>query len=361
MDIRHELQEFLRRYQTTGWLLLLMGGGLLLQGLLFLIFRLADAPEVYALVIRKLVLPYELMDLLTQPWSILTYPFFSPGFDILRFLVNGLIIFAFGRIHQQLLGDQRTRRLTIFAVPVIGLLTVLIAAPFTYSASDRTEVLAEAYQQQQTQATELQIEEVPGTSGTGESSSSAPEAKPLPKANPQGMRVFNDRLLYSSGMIALIIVLVVSSITLVPDYPIQLFLFGQVKIVWVGIVLVAIELIWANFFTPLAISIWLGAALGFMHIYLLRQGTDLTETIWSYYQDSDKNPRMTVKHGAKPPREKVIRSSGKSERKGKSKSDISQEIIDDILDKISEKGYESLSREEKELLFKASTQQKDDE
>ncbi|RMG67558.1 MAG: rhomboid family intramembrane serine protease, partial [Bacteroidetes bacterium] len=113
----------------------------------------------------------------------------------------------------------------------------------------------------------------------------------------------------------------------------------------------------AGFFTPLAISIFLGGLLGFGFVYLLRNGTDLTERIWNFYVDNQPKPRMKVKYGGGKPQSP---SRNKQRPTADGSSGVPQEVIDGILDKIHDQGYESLSREEKELLFKASTQ-KDDE
>ncbi|RMG56248.1 MAG: hypothetical protein D6722_26780, partial [Bacteroidetes bacterium] len=124
-----QLRAFLDRHQTTGWLLVLMGGGLLLQGLLFVIFP----DPTYTTIVHKLVLPPHVRDLLFQPWSLVTFPFFASSFSFLNVLFNGLVLWAFGRIHQQLLGEVRTRRLVMLGVPTIGLLTVLIASIFNFT------------------------------------------------------------------------------------------------------------------------------------------------------------------------------------------------------------------------------------
>ena len=36
-------------------------------------------------------------------------------------------------------------------------------------------------------------------------------------------------------------------------------------------------------------------------MYLLRNGTNLTETIWGFYSDAGNQPRMKVKYGSKTP------------------------------------------------------------
>ena len=62
---------------------------------------------------------------------------------------------------------------------------------------------------------------------------------------------------------------------------------------------------------------------------------------------SDKNPKVSFK--AKPEK-----ASGPK----KAKEAVKQEKVDMILDKISQSGYDSLSKEEKEFLFSASNDDK---
>ncbi len=351
MDFRLRINEFLRQYQTTGWLIALMIGGLLLQGILFLVFSLMGQETLYDQVIEALVIPASFSDFIWHPWSLLTYPFFSVEFSLFQILFNGLILWTFGRIHQQLLGEQRTQRLVILGVPLIGLITLIITSLAGYHYQPTSSPFPPRT------ATELQ--------------ESQPEVDPenisLPDDSVEqadertGIPIGRKDLAYLSGLTAIIMILVISSITLVPDYPVPLFLFGQVKIVWVGIVIFLLSWgLWASFFTPMGIAIFLGGLLGFAHVYLLRNGTDLTESIWNFYSDSSNKPRMKVKYGSKsgkPDGVKTGRRKG-GDTKGK---DIPQEVIDGILDKISDQGYDSLSREEKELLFKASTQKGDEQ
>lgn len=346
MEIRRHLQTFLEKYQTTGWLLLLMGIGMVLQGLLYLATfpydqssaatrpqrvqvqtdqqadredpkgdssrsEDASAPRngedalsslapkqpvsTYQKYLNYITLPAAGKVFMFQPWSLLFYPFFLNGFIFFRLLYDGMLLWSFGRIHQQLLGEQRTRRLVILAVPVLGILSVLLGS------------IA------------------------------------LPN-------VINP--LYISGITPIVVMLIVSSITLVPDYSIELLLFGRVKIVWAGLIMSLLTLTFVNLAT--AMIIVLGALLGFVHVYLLKQGKDLTELVWSYYQDKEPRTRMKVKYGGDKVEKKPARKRAKVETP--KPSEVPQEIIDGILDKISEKGYESLTREEKEILFKVSNQ-----
>ncbi|MDX2246740.1 MAG: DUF6576 domain-containing protein [Bacteroidia bacterium] len=338
MDVQKEIKDFLQRNKTVGWLIGLMIGGFLLQVIFLFVFYLLDKKPAYESLMYALTLPYSLKNWLSQPWSIITWPLFLARLDPLRLLVNGLILFAFGRIHQQVLGEQRTRRLVLLTVPLIGLMTITLSSLLTIEPTSVTPDPAKAV---------TAVTVTPNTFTEPDQPAVLKAAVHSASAHPNHLR--------PSGMIALIMVLVFSAVAVVPNYPIQLFLFGQVRIVWVGVILLGVELLWAGFFTPLGIALIIGAGLGFLHVFLLKRGTDITEIIWSYYQDTNPKPKMTVKYGsAKPETQKP--GATKAERKNV----VTQDIIDDILDKINDKGYESLTREEKELLFKASSQKEDE-
>ena len=351
MELRQQLLRFVSRYQSIGWLLLFVGGGLLLQGLLWIVLP----KPLYTTVISFLVLPARLQDLLVQPWSILTWPFFMLDLQIITLIFSGFVLWSFGQIHQHLLGDQRTRRLLILVVPLIGLLTVTIshflpASPFEQGTST---TISTSPSSDSTLTEQSPPAEEPAT--TAAAPASSPRKELL--ANPANRRMVN--LWFPSGIIPLLMVLVFSSATLVPSYPIQLMLLGRINLIWVAAILIVLELLWAVFITPMAFAIMLGSGLGFLHVYLLRKGTDITELIWSYYGETS-GPKMTVKHGGGEARSRAQHSRRAEFAAQERTNEVTQEIIDGILDKISAKGYESLTREEKELLFKASTQKEDE-
>jgi len=94
-----------------------------------------------------------------------------------------------------------------------------------------------------------------------------------------------------------------------------------------------------------------GGLIGLIYIQQFKNGRELgtfvfkiTEFVKSFFV---KRPAVKVSH----------RASGKTSRKDSAKSHtgtVPQSEIDAILDKISEHGYESLTKEEKEKLFNAS-------
>ena len=144
----------------------------------------------------------------------------------------------------------------------------------------------------------------------------------------------------SAGVMAVLIF----SCTYMPNQEIRL-LFFNVKLMYLGIGLVVLDVLQiptGNAGGHLAhIG---GAALGFLYASQLQKGNDIgrgfdwvIESITALFK-----PKKTM--------ETVHKSKHKSRQSSSVKS---QKEIDTILDKISDSGYESLSKEEKELLFKA--------
>ncbi len=95
-----------------------------------------------------------------------------------------------------------------------------------------------------------------------------------------------------------------------------------------------------------------GALFGFIYIKLLFKGTDLSliitniiEFVVNLFHSKKSKPFKKVHVNPKKP---IIKSQSKIVTK-----DIIQQQIDDILDKISQSGYDSLTTDEKEFLFKA--------
>ncbi len=123
--------------------------------------------------------------------------------------------------------------------------------------------------------------------------------------------------------------------TLVPNYSIRLLLFGDVRLKFLLLVYILIDMVGiragaANIGGNLA---HLGGALfGFTYIKLLQNGTDLSSFL------------------VKKPKMKVVRNES---RKRKTEA-TNQEEIDAILDKISKTGYDQLTAKEKQILFEAS-------
>jgi hypothetical protein len=142
----------------------------------------------------------------------------------------------------------------------------------------------------------------------------------------------------------------VGAATLLPDYTFFLLFLGPVRIKYIAAVYIFISFLGTTGANAGGNLAHLGGALmGFVYIKQLQAGVNwggwVTVTLdW-------------IKNLFKP-QAKVKVTYRKTESKSKSKaagsSKASQEEIDAILDKISDRGYESLSKDEKEKLFNAS-------
>lgn len=139
------------------------------------------------------------------------------------------------------------------------------------------------------------------------------------------------------GSSAAVMAVIVGTATLVPDYSMRLLFIGDVKLKYLAMAYIVLDLIGiasvnaGGHFTHLG-----GALLGFTYIKLLQNGKD-----WSNIFKRKPKLRVVRNEGAKPA------------QKNKTNA-VDQREIDAILDKISKSGYDKLSREEKEILFKAS-------
>ena len=152
------------------------------------------------------------------------------------------------------------------------------------------------------------------------------------------------------GASAAIMAILIATATYAPYYQIRLLLIGTVKLWHLAIVLVALDLIYAaaeN--TGGHVAHLSGALFGFAYIRLLQNGTDLSKGV-SAFLDFFAN---LFKPKKAAPFKKVHRNTAAKPRTvTKPVKDITQKQIDDILDKISKSGYDSLTKEEKEFLFK---------
>ncbi len=159
----------------------------------------------------------------------------------------------------------------------------------------------------------------------------------------------NTQLVGASGAI---MALLVSVATYAPYMNLRLLLIGNVKLWQLTFVILLIDLI--QIFvenTGGHIAHLAGAFFGFLYIKLLQNGFDLSVGV-SFIFDKFVNITGSKKTS---PFKKVHRNNTKNV-KSVSKiviKDITQQKIDEILDKISQSGYDSLSKEEKEFLFKA--------
>ena len=154
------------------------------------------------------------------------------------------------------------------------------------------------------------------------------------------------------GASAAIMAILVATTTYNPLMELRLFIIGNVKLWHVTGVIILVELMQIRSENMGGhISHLAGAFFGFIFIKLLQNGTDISKFVSSFidfFTNLFRKQKTT-------PFKKVHKNYNKPVEKTVSKiitKDKSQQQIDEILDKISQSGYDSLNKEEKEFLFR---------
>lgn len=139
------------------------------------------------------------------------------------------------------------------------------------------------------------------------------------------------------GASASVIALIVGAATIAPNYTIALFLIGPVKLKWLALFFIIIDFLGVAGPNAGGEIAHLGGALfGFIYVRQLQKGNDLVGFIAKLFK-----PRSKLK---------VV-----STNRARGTSSVPrQDEVDRILDKISKTGYENLSKQEKDILFRAS-------
>ena len=142
------------------------------------------------------------------------------------------------------------------------------------------------------------------------------------------------------GASASVMAIIAATATLLPDYTIPLILIGPVKLKWIALAIIIIDFLSITAGNPGGEIAHLGGAFfGFIYIKRLQKGSDWVANIAGIFKRGPRLSKLKV----------VARNTTK-----KNPARPRQEDVDRILDKISTSGYESLSSEEKEILFRAS-------
>ena len=129
--------------------------------------------------------------------------------------------------------------------------------------------------------------------------------------------------------------------TYVPNQKMSFFVFN-ISLKYLGIALVFIDILQIPYGNSGGHLAHLGGSfLGYLYAQQLKKGRDIGkgfESLWKYIFITQKKEKKT----------------NKTKEKTTQKDTDHQEKIDAILDKISEKGYDSLTKEEKQYLFNSS-------
>ncbi|UOB16902.1 rhomboid family protein [Abyssalbus ytuae] len=243
-------------------------------------------------IVNWFQLPKDLTDFITQPWSIVTYSFFHAS--ITHIFWNMVLLFFAGRIFLNLFSSGRFINVYFLGV-IIGGLTFLLS----YNL-------------------------FPVFSG------------------------INTALIGASAGVMAVLIFVCSYI---PDQDVRIIFFN-IKLWYIGAFFVLLDLVQMTYDGNAGghLAHLGGAFIGFLYARKLYEGKDIgtgfekvVDGVGNIFKRNKKSPLKTV-HKQKSSYKKSNAPSEKS---------VKQKQIDDILDKISKSGYESLSKEEKDFLFKA--------
>lgn len=144
------------------------------------------------------------------------------------------------------------------------------------------------------------------------------------------------------GASAGVTAIVIGISTHIPQYSLNFRFIGRVKLLYIAVGMVVLDLIQIPAGNAGGHLAHLGGAfLGFMMTRYFHQGTVLIHWVEQLFRPKEKTPLKTV-----------YKNKNKSYKKTTNKNE-EQAKIDSILDKISKSGYDTLSKEEKDFLFNA--------
>ena len=292
MQTNSIINELKRTFQKGSMLtrLIYINLGVYLAVILVKIFQFFFQIGGLNLLVQWLALPADLGNLLFKPWSPITYMFLHQ--DFLHILFNMLWLYWLGKIFLEYLSGKQLLN--------VYLLGGLSGAAFFVICYNIFPVFQDV---------------LPGSFALGA----------------------------SAGVLAV----VVATAVYVPNYTIYLMFLGPVKLKYIALVSVLLDFIFlvdGNVGGHLAhIG---GAAFGYLYTSQMKKGKDISkgfgrmlDTIFSWFKPQ---PKMKVTYKKKSESDIEYNTRKKAEQKN----------VDKILEKIAQSGYESLSKKEKEILFK---------
>lgn len=259
---------------------------------ILLVFLFQLVPDF---LMRWFELPKGLDDFIMQPWSIVTYAFFHGSFS--HIFWNMILLYFSGRIFLNLFGGRRFLNVYFLGAIVGGVIFML-----SYN-------LFPAF---------LEI---------------------------------NTSLIGASAAVMAILIFIC---TYLPHQEVRLFFLFNVKLWYIGVFVVLIDLVQIPMSNAGGHLAHLGGALlGYIYAKKLYEGKDIgsgfermVSAVVNLFRRKPSAPLKTVHKNRK------TTASAKKSHPDKGQDDRQQKI-DEILDKISKSGYESLTKEEKDFLFQA--------
>jgi len=252
-------------------------------------------PDFFEAIHTQLAIPAPFFTFLTKPWTLISYSFVHDLRDIWHILFNMLAFYWFAKLFVEYLGSDK-----LVALYILGAITGAFFYLLVYNTIPFYE-------------------------------SSIPA---------RGM----------VGASAAVFAVMVAAATLLPDYTFFLLFLGPVRIKYIVLAYIVISFLGSIGGNAGGNIAHLGGALiGFIYIKQLQVGVNwggwITVTLDWIKGLFVSQPKVKVTYRKAEP--KTNQPTAKA-------SKATQDEIDTILDKISDRGYESLTKEEKEKLFNAS-------
>lgn len=261
----------------------------------FLISEWGEITPVFEVVRGMFSIPPKFVDFIQRPWTMITYAFAHDWRGILHILFNMLALYWFGKLIIEYLGNDKLIAIYVLGALAGSLFYLLMFNTVPYFAS---------------------------------------------RADFPGM----------VGASAAVFAVMVAAATLLPNYTFFLLFLGPVRIKYIAAVYILLSFIGTVGPNNGGNLAHLGGALiGYVYVRQLQVGVNwggwITATLEWFKGLFQSKPKVKVTYRKHEPQPR-----GKTTTFAKA----TQQEIDDILDKISDKGYESLTKDEKEKLFNAS-------
>jgi membrane associated rhomboid family serine protease len=294
-----EFRRFFKQGSSLSMLILInIIVWILIQSLkvVLFIYNNPDGTAANNIVLHTLAIPAFIPALVSSPWTLFTYMFLHV--DIWHLLFNMIWLYWFGRIFLEFLSSKQ-----LVYVYILGGLAGALVYVFAFNVFP------------------VFTEVVPVSFALGASAS---------------------------------VMAIVTSISFyVPNYTIQLFLFGKIKILYLAIILFVFDF----FMIPSGnagghLAHIGGALLGVIlsQVFRLKKNSYDTGNSSAFFSNLRDQFQKKQQPWQTPPDSTRPVSDEEYNRKKREK----QKKVDDILEKISKGGYDSLTKEEKEFLFKTS-------
>ncbi len=291
MSIADEIKQTFKSGSSLTRLIYINLAIFLIVNIVEIFYFILNRHESYSAFLLTFAVPADLHLLIRKPWTLITYMFLHKNF--LHILFNLLWLYWFGRIFLEYLDGKK-----LVGVYLLGGLSGAFLYVLVYN------IFPVFFKQLE--------------------------------------------LSYALGASAAVMAIVISISVYVPDYAVNLLFVGRVKIIYIALIGFLVTSVFDfSINTGGKIAHIGGALFGYLFTLQYRKGRDLTRGL---------NRFLSAFFGIFKPKPKVTVTHRKSEsdydfNKRKKEEQIE---IDRILDKIAKSGYDSLTKQEKELLFRQS-------